>query len=138
MAIKRDDPRTLEQKAADEHIQQLLAEGKFPRASPEARKKAVALVTSRAQIRALVGRLGAILGKLRRSKGMTQQDIAEALGTYRSAISRIESGKYGGLTIERFLRIYWTISQDERPIDLSGFCLILTELLAFDEGEDDG
>jgi transcriptional regulator with XRE-family HTH domain len=53
----------------------------------------------------MVATLGKELGTLRRAHGLAQHDLASALGTAKSNISRLESGTYGGLTIERFLAI---------------------------------
>ncbi|MSP63460.1 MAG: XRE family transcriptional regulator [Myxococcales bacterium] len=36
---------------------------------------------------------------------LTQDQVADAVGTKKSNISRLESGRYGGLTIERFIAL---------------------------------
>jgi transcriptional regulator with XRE-family HTH domain len=52
-----------------------------------------------------VASLGKELGVLRRAHGLTQDQVAVALGTKKSNISRLESGQYGGLTIEYFMAV---------------------------------
>jgi transcriptional regulator with XRE-family HTH domain len=55
--------------------------------------------------RETVASLGKELGVLRRAHGLTQDEVAIAVGTKKSNISRLESGHYGGLTIEYFMAI---------------------------------
>ena len=45
------------------------------------------------------------LGVLRRAHGLTQEQVARAMGTQKGNISRLESGQYGGLTIEYFIAV---------------------------------
>ena len=40
------------------------------------------------------------LTKLREKRGLSQQQLAERMGTSQQAISRIESGEYGGFTLK--------------------------------------
>jgi transcriptional regulator with XRE-family HTH domain len=53
--------------------------------------------------RETVAALGKELGVLRRAHGLSQDQVAIAMGTKKSNISRLESGRYGGLTIEYFM-----------------------------------
>ena len=43
--------------------------------------------------------------RARKSKGLTQEDLAKAVGTKQPAIARIESGKYLGCSINTLLKI---------------------------------
>lgn len=43
--------------------------------------------------------------RARKSKGLTQEDLAKAVGTKQPAIARIESGKYHGCSINTLLKI---------------------------------
>ena len=60
----------------------------------------------RKDIKEYVGVLGRRLGEVRKKIGYSQKVIAERMGVKRSQVSRIDSGKYGGLTVQMFLR-YW-------------------------------
>jgi transcriptional regulator with XRE-family HTH domain len=69
-------------------------------------REAIAHVQSRYQARRdTVAALGKELGLLRQAHGLTQAAVAAALGTKKSNISRLESGRYGGLTIEYFMAV---------------------------------
>jgi transcriptional regulator with XRE-family HTH domain len=69
-------------------------------------RDAVAHVQRRYQARReTVASLGKELGVLRRAHGLTQDQVAITVGTKKSNISRLESGHYGGLTIEYFMAI---------------------------------
>jgi transcriptional regulator with XRE-family HTH domain len=69
-------------------------------------EKAVDRVQSRYLARReTVATLGKELGILRRAHGLTQEQVAVALCTKKSNVSRLESGQYGGLTIEYFLAV---------------------------------
>jgi len=49
--------------------------------------------------------LGQLLVALRIAKGMSQTDLAEALGVNKSAVSRDEKNEYHGVTVERAHRV---------------------------------
>jgi transcriptional regulator with XRE-family HTH domain len=97
------DPRTPGQKRADQKILEAVEKGEFPTVSPAARKAAIARIREKHRAREQVAQLGAALGQVRRALGITQEQLAQALGTQKSNISRLESGRYGGLSIETFL-----------------------------------
>lgn len=120
MGIKRNDPRTEDQKKADEKLRAALENGTCPRASDSDRKKAIQLIERKKEARQEAAKLGIELVALRRCFGITQKELAGAIGTQHSDISRIERGDYGGLTIERFLLILARISEMSN-IDLETF-----------------
>jgi DNA-binding XRE family transcriptional regulator len=45
------------------------------------------------------------IAKLREKKGLSQQQLAELMGTSQQAISRIESGEYEGFTLKTLEKI---------------------------------
>ena len=45
------------------------------------------------------------IAKLREKKGLSQQQLAELMGTSQQAISRIESGEYAGFTLKTLEKI---------------------------------
>ena len=47
----------------------------------------------------------AALRTVRKAHGLSQEAVARAVGTNKSNISRIESGRHGGLTVERFIAV---------------------------------
>jgi transcriptional regulator with XRE-family HTH domain len=49
--------------------------------------------------------MGAGIKAMRLSLGMTQDELARSISTHRSDISRLESGRFGGMTIARLLLI---------------------------------
>jgi transcriptional regulator with XRE-family HTH domain len=59
--------------------------------------------------RARAAELGEALGQIRRAAGLTQTEVAKEIGTKRTDLSRLESGRYGGLTIERVIAILGAI-----------------------------
>lgn len=80
--------------------------GEFLRVEPAAEREAIEHVEGRHRARReLVATLGKELGVLRRAHGLTQEQVARAVGTNKSNISRLESGRYGGLTVERFIAV---------------------------------
>jgi DNA-binding XRE family transcriptional regulator len=102
----RKDPRTATEHAADESVRRLFERGGFLRVDRALEREAIAHVQSRYQARRdTVAALGKELGLLRRAHGLTQEAVAAALGTKKSNISRLESGRYGGLTIEYFMAV---------------------------------
>jgi DNA-binding XRE family transcriptional regulator len=102
----RKDPRKAAERKADESVRRLVERGGFLKIDKEAEREAIAHVHRRYESRrATVATLGKELGLLRRAHGLTQEAVALALGTNKSNISRLESGRYGGLTIEYFIAI---------------------------------
>jgi len=102
----RKDPRSAEQQRADERVLRLFERGSFLKVDPAVERAAADHVQSRYQARRqTVATLGKELGVLRRAHGLTQEQVALALKTKKSNVSRLESGQYGGLTIEYFLAV---------------------------------
>ena len=102
----RKDPREAAEKRADEKVLQLFNRGKFLAVEPGIERDAIDHVQHRYQARReTVASLGKELGVLRRAHGLTQEQVALALGTQKGNISRLESGQYGGLTIEYFIAV---------------------------------
>ena len=102
----RKDPRSSDERRADESALKSFERGHFLPVEPALEREAIAYVQRRRQARReVVAALGKELGVLRRAHGLTQDQVARALGTSKSNISRLESGRYGGLTVEYFLAI---------------------------------
>ena len=102
----RRDPRTAPERRADEKVLRLFDRGKFLDVEATAEREALEHVQRRYHARRdTVASLGRELGVLRRAHGLTQDQVAVALGTKKSNISRLESGQYGGLTIEYFMAV---------------------------------
>src|SRR5262249_52634926 len=73
---------------------------------PSTRRAAMAQARAKKRLaRARAAELGEALGQIRRAAGLTQTEVAKAIGTKRTDLSRLESGRYGGLTIERVIAI---------------------------------
>jgi DNA-binding transcriptional regulator YiaG len=102
----RKDPRATAERNADEKALRRFERGEFLKVDPRIEQEAVIHVESRHQARReTVATFGKELGILRRAHGLTQEQVAFALGTKKSNVSRLESGQYGGLTIEYFLAV---------------------------------
>jgi len=102
----RKDPRSAEERRADESALRRFEQGDFLQVDPALERQAIDYVQRRHNARReVVAALGKELGVLRRAHGLTQEQVAHALGTNKSNISRLESGRYGGLTIEYFIAI---------------------------------
>ncbi|HEX9620782.1 MAG TPA: helix-turn-helix transcriptional regulator [Polyangiaceae bacterium] len=108
MSIRRyrKDPRTSSEKRADSAVRRLAERGEFLEVDAGLERQAEEHVRRRQQARReTVASLGKELGILRRAHGWTQEQVAGALGTNKSNISRLESGHYGGMTIEYFIAV---------------------------------
>jgi DNA-binding XRE family transcriptional regulator len=108
MAIRhyRRDPRTTAEKQADEDARLRFERGEFLAVDSSIEKQALEYVQRRYEARRdIVATLGKEIGVLRRAHGLTQDQLARAVGTAKSNISRLESGRYGGLTVERFIAV---------------------------------
>lgn len=102
----RKDPRAAAERHADEGVLRLFEQGELLGVDAIVERGAVEHVQRRYQARReTVASLGKELGVLRRAHGLTQDQLAVALGTKKSNISRLESGQYGGLTIEYFMAV---------------------------------
>lgn len=94
------------ERRADDSIRRLFERGELLEVDAGMEREAVDHVQRRYQTRReTVAALGKELGVLRRAHGLTQDQVALALGTKKSNISRLESGHYGGLTIEYFMAV---------------------------------
>jgi transcriptional regulator with XRE-family HTH domain len=58
-----------------------------------------------AQRRQEVARLGMQIAELRRMFGLSQEEIARAIGTSKPNISALERGRAPGISLERFLAV---------------------------------
>jgi DNA-binding XRE family transcriptional regulator len=102
----RRDPRSEPQRRADEEVLASFERGDFLRVAPSIERAAIELMTRRqAERRQFAARLGVRLGLLRRAHGISQQQLARVLGTSKSNVSRLESGRDGGLTVERLVSV---------------------------------
>lgn len=102
----RRDPRRDSERRADEEVLAAFARGDFLRVGRSIERAAIESVTRRqAERRRFAGSLGVRLGLLRRSLGISQQQLARVLGTSKSNISRLERGRDGGLTVERLVTV---------------------------------
>jgi DNA-binding transcriptional regulator YiaG len=106
MAIRRKhgDPRTEAERRADRKVLSAFEAGEFLQVDPSTEAAAIARVEQAYEARRrLAATMGLHLGTLRRARGLSQEQVARLLGTRKSNVSRVESGRYGGMTIERFL-----------------------------------
>lgn len=102
----RKDPRSESQRRADEEALASFERGDFLRVAPSIERAAIDFVTRRqAERRQFAASLGVRLGLLRRAHGIPQQQLARVLGTSKSNVSRLESGRDGGLTVERLVAV---------------------------------
>ncbi|HEX2689411.1 MAG TPA: helix-turn-helix transcriptional regulator [Kofleriaceae bacterium] len=102
----RRDLRTTEEKQADEDARLRFERGEFLAVDSSIEKQALEYVQLRYEARRdMVATLGKEIGVLRHGDGLTQDQLARAVGTAKSNISRLESGRYGGRTVERFIAV---------------------------------
>jgi DNA-binding XRE family transcriptional regulator len=87
----KKDPRTPEQKAADDEMR-LRYERKF---LAEEFSKFIA----------------SAFGDFRRRHNITQQELADVIGSNKTFVSRFESGRYSGLTIKKAVEIFLALEQ---------------------------
>jgi ribosome-binding protein aMBF1 (putative translation factor) len=113
MPIKRGhrDPRTEAERKSDEEVLANFEAGKFLALTPDREAAAIERVEAAYETgRKLAANLGSQLGTLRRGRGMSQEELARLVGTKKSNISRLETGREGGISIERFLAIFQVLS----------------------------
>ena len=102
----RKDPRGRDERADDEEVLRRFEAGELLRVDRVVEREAIEHVERRYRSRReLVATLGKELGVLRRAHGLTQEQVACAVGTNKSNISRLESGRDGGLTVERLVAV---------------------------------
>ena len=66
-----------------------------------------------------LARIGTLIRDARRHQGMTQNDLAESLGTSQSAVARIEQGKQN-LSLEMLARIGESLDSEFVSLGHSG------------------
>ena len=49
--------------------------------------------------------LGELLISLRKERGLTQQQLAERLGSHQEAVARMERERYRGVSLERLVKV---------------------------------
>lgn len=102
----RDDPRSESQRRADEEVVAAFERGEVLRVPASVERAAIeALARRQAERRQFAASLGVRLGLLRRAHGISQQQLARVLRTTKGNISRLEGGRDGGLTVERFVAV---------------------------------
>ena len=102
----RDDPRSESQRRGDEELLAAFDRGEMLRVPPSVERGAIETLARRqAERRQFAANLGVRLGLVRRAHGISQQQVARVLATTKGNISRLESGRDGGLTIERFIAV---------------------------------
>lgn len=103
---KGKDPRTPSQRAVDREMLDRFESGAAFRVPAEEAEAAARRVLARYQERRReVSKLGPEIADYRRLFGITQEDVARAIGTSKPNICAIEKGRAPGITLERFLAI---------------------------------
>ena len=104
------DPRTAQQRQADERLVDRVERGVALVVTPEALEAGATRIRERnAERRREVARLGTEIAELRRVFGMTQDEIARAIGTSTPNISALERGRAPGISLERFMAVIDTL-----------------------------
>lgn len=106
----RKDPRTPEERRADEEMLARIERGEALAVSPDVLEAAARRIRERnAERRREVARLGMEIAELRRSFGLTQEEVARAIGTSKPNISALERGRAPGISLERFMAVIETL-----------------------------
>jgi DNA-binding XRE family transcriptional regulator len=107
---RHKDPRTAEQRRADERLLARFERGQALTVSSKAINGAARRIRARnAERRREVARLGMEIAELRRTVGLTQEEIALAIGTSKPNICALERGRAPGISLERFLAVLETL-----------------------------
>ena len=107
---RQKDPRTTEQRLRDERLLARLERGEALAVSPKAVAAAARRIRARnAERRCEVARLGMEVAELRRTFGLTQDEIARAIGTSKPNVCALERGRAPGISLERFLAVLETL-----------------------------
>ena len=107
---RQKDPRTAGQRRADQRLLTRFERGKALAVSREVVDAAAERIrTSNAERRRKVARLGMEIAELRRMFGLTQEEIARAIGTSKPNICALERGRAPGISLERFLAVLETL-----------------------------
>ncbi|MBI2570338.1 MAG: helix-turn-helix domain-containing protein [Candidatus Schekmanbacteria bacterium] len=94
------DTCTPAERAADEKALEAFERGGFLAVPPEAKEEATErLRRRRREAEEAAAKVGLILREIRGLAGVTQAELAKALGTQKSNVSRMESGRYKGLGV---------------------------------------
>ena len=107
---RHKDPRTADQRRADERFLARFERGATLTVSRKAVDAAARRIHKRnAERRQEVARLGMEIAELRRTFGLTQEEIARAIGTSKPNICALERGRAPGISLERFLAVLETL-----------------------------
>lgn len=114
---KGKDPRSPRQRAVDQEMLDRFETGAAFRVPAEEAEAAARQVLARYQERRReVSRLGPEIAEYRRLFGITQEDVARAIGTSKPNICAIEKGRAPGITLERFLAILEALKIGTAPV----------------------
>ena len=104
------DPRTPQQRQADKRLADRVERGVALVVNPAELEAAGSRSRERnGERRREVARLGTQIASLRRVFGMTQDEIARAIGTSTPNISALERGRAPGISLERFMAVFDTL-----------------------------
>ena len=107
---RQKDPRTVEQRRADERFLARFERGEALPVFRKAVENAARRIRRRnAERRQEVARLGMEIAELRRTFGLTQEEIARAIGTSKPSVCALERGRAPGISLERFLAVLETL-----------------------------
>lgn len=112
MMIKRTkDSRTTQEKRRDDDVQRAIEAGTFSHLTTAQRVQLRERARLKKAARQAAEAVGLEVGELRRRAGLTQAAVAELISTQRTDITRLESGRYGGLTVDRLIALMTAIKQ---------------------------
>lgn len=115
------DSRSPAQRKADKEMLARFERGDALVVTPSAMAAAERRIRDRnAQRRREVARLGAAIAELRRTFGLTQDEVARAIGTSKPNISALERGRAPGISLERFIAVLETIRARAGSSGLAG------------------
>jgi len=113
----RKDPRTPAERKADEEMLARIEQNSALVVRPDELEAAAHRIRERnAERRREVARLGEELAELRRWFGLTQDEIARAIGTSKPNISALERGRAPGISVERFMAVIEAIRERAAPV----------------------
>ena len=118
---RQKDPRTVEQRRADERFLARFERGEALPVFRKAVENAARRIRRRnAERRQEVARLGMEIAELRRTFGLTQEEIARAIGTSKPSVCALERGRAPGISLERFLAVLETLGGHTRARSRAG------------------
>ena len=106
------DRRTSAERRRDATVERAIEAGTFSRLTAGDRRQSRDRARLRKAARASAERLGLAIGDLRRSAGIPQARLAQLIGTQRTDLSRLESGRYGGVTVDRLNALVMAIKEE--------------------------